>query len=104
MSAGRIRFTEGIEHERAVGVAVHRRGCKRPVIALTVACAAVDALEQYVRAGLERAGEQIDDVDLAVIRAVDSVYGPQMRALDAVDLTHVEPEPDLDPSRAPRPL
>jgi hypothetical protein len=64
----------------------------------------MDALEQYVRAGLELAGEQVSDVDLAVIRAADAVYGPAMRALDAADLTHVPPEPDLDPSRAPRPL
>jgi hypothetical protein len=64
----------------------------------------MDTLEQYVRAGLELAGEQVDDIDLAVIRAADSVYGPAMRALDEADLTHVFPEPDLDPSRAPRPL
>jgi hypothetical protein len=64
----------------------------------------VDALEQYVRAGLELAGEQVDDVDLAVIRAADAVYGGQMRALDEADLAHVLPEPDLDPGRAPHPL
>jgi hypothetical protein len=64
----------------------------------------VDALETYVRAGLELAGEEVDDVDLAVIRAADAVYGPGMRALDAADLSDVLPEPDLDPARAPRPL
>jgi hypothetical protein len=64
----------------------------------------VDALEQYVRAGLELAGDEVSDVDLAVIRAADAVYGPRMRALDAADLSDVLPEPDLDPSRAPRPL
>ena len=64
----------------------------------------MDALERYVRSGLELAGEEADDTDLAVIRAADAVYGPAMRALDAADLTHVMPEPDLDPSRAPRPL
>jgi hypothetical protein len=64
----------------------------------------VDALEQYVRAGLALAGEGADDTDLAVIRAADSVYGPAMRALDEADLTRVLPEPDLDPSRPPRPL
>jgi hypothetical protein len=64
----------------------------------------VDALEQYVRAGLELAGEQVDDVDLAVIRAADAVYGAEMRALDDADLSAVMPEPDLDPSRAPHPL
>ena len=63
----------------------------------------MDTLEQYVRAGLALAGEEADDTDLAVIRAADSVYGPAMRALDEADLTHVAPEPDLDPSRPPRP-
>ncbi len=64
----------------------------------------VDALERYVRAGLELAGQEVDDTDLAVIRAADSVYGPSMAALDAADLTGVLPETDLDPGRPPRPL
>jgi hypothetical protein len=64
----------------------------------------MDTLEQYVRAGLELAGDPPDDTDLAVIRAADNVYGPAMRALDAADLSDVLPEPDLDPARAPRPL
>jgi hypothetical protein len=64
----------------------------------------VDALEQYVRSGLELAGDEVDDIDIAVIRAADAVYGPDLAALDAADLTGVLPEPDLDPSRAPRPL
>jgi hypothetical protein len=64
----------------------------------------VDTLERYVRAGLELAGEELDEVDMAVIRAADAVYGPALAALDAADLTHVLPENDLDPSRPPRPL
>lgn len=64
----------------------------------------MDTLEQYVRAGLELAGDQPDEVDIAVIRAADAIYGPAMRALDAADLTHVSPEPDLDPGRPPHPL
>jgi hypothetical protein len=64
----------------------------------------VDALERYVRAGLELAGDEADDTDIAVIRAADAIYGPVMSALDAADLTRVLPEPDLDPSRPPRPL
>ena len=62
----------------------------------------MDPLEQYVRAGLELAGDTVDDVDIAVIRAADAAYGPDMQRLEAADLTHVWPEPDLDPSRAPR--
>jgi hypothetical protein len=64
----------------------------------------MDALERYVRAGLELAGDEVDDTDIAVIRAADAIYGPAMAALDAADLAHVLPEPDLDPSRPPRPL
>jgi hypothetical protein len=64
----------------------------------------VDALEQYVRSGLELAGDDVDDVDIAVIRAADAVYGPALAALDAADLSGVMPEPDLDPARPPRPL
>ena len=64
----------------------------------------MDALERYVRAGLELAGDEVDDIDIAVIRAADAVYGEALAALDAADLTGVEPETDLDPSRPPRPL
>jgi hypothetical protein len=64
----------------------------------------VDAFESYVRSGLELTGDQVDEIDLAVIRAADAAYGPGMRALDAADLSHVLPEPDLDPARPPRPL
>jgi hypothetical protein len=62
----------------------------------------VDAFERYVRAGLELAEVPVDDVDLAVMRAADAVYGPGMRALAAADLREVLPEVDLDPGRAPR--
>jgi hypothetical protein len=63
----------------------------------------VDAFEQHVRAGLELAGMTVDDTDLAVMRAADAVYGPGFQALAEADLRDVVLEPDLDPSRAPRP-
>jgi hypothetical protein len=62
----------------------------------------VDAFERYVRAGLELNGVPVDEVELAVMRAADAVYGPGMRALAAADLRAVLPEVDLDPGRAPR--
>ena len=62
----------------------------------------MDAFERYVRAGLELADVPVDDVDLAVMRAADAIYGPGMRALAAADLRDVLPEVDLDPGRAPR--
>lgn len=61
----------------------------------------MDAFEQYIRAGLELAGHEVDDTDVAVMRAVDTVYGPAMRSLRRADLRDVWVEPDLDPSRAP---
>ena len=62
----------------------------------------MDAFERFVRGGLELSGLAVDDVDLAVIRAADAVYGPGLRALAAADLRAVTPEVDLDPSRPPR--
>jgi hypothetical protein len=64
----------------------------------------MDSFEQFARAGLELAGLEMDEVDLAVMRAADAAYGPGMRALDAADLSRVKTEPDLDPSRAPSDL
>ena len=63
----------------------------------------MDAFESYVRAGLELAGQPVDEVDLNVLRVADAVYGEEIRALEAADLAGVWPEPDLDPSRPPRP-
>jgi hypothetical protein len=82
----------------------NRRSQLRVASPVPVDCRIVDALERYVRAGLELAGDEADDTDIAVIRAADAVYGPAMAALDAADLTQVLPEPDLDPGRPPRPL
>jgi hypothetical protein len=63
----------------------------------------VDAFEQHVRAGLELAGVDVDDTDLAVMRAADSVYGPRFKALAQADLSEQWVEADLDPSRPPTP-
>jgi hypothetical protein len=54
-----------------------------------------------VRAGLQVLGYGVDDAELAVMRVADGVYGDQLRALIAADLSAVWPEPDLDPARAP---
>ena len=43
----------------------------------------------------------MDEAELAVMRVADGVYGPQLRALVAADLSALWPEPDLDLSRAP---
>jgi hypothetical protein len=63
--------------------------------------APIDAFEQHVRASLRVLGHDLDERELAVMRVADGVYGPQLRALVAADLSAVWPEPDLDLSRAP---
>jgi hypothetical protein len=64
----------------------------------------MDSFEQFARAGIELAGLEMDDVDLAVMRAADSAYGAALQALDAADLSHIKTEPDMDPARAPSDL
>jgi hypothetical protein len=61
----------------------------------------MDSFEQFARAGLDLAGLEADDVDIAVMRAADAAYGPALAALDAADLSEVRTEPDLDPGRPP---
>jgi hypothetical protein len=61
----------------------------------------MDAFEQFVRAGMELAEQDVDDTDIAIMRVAEAVYGTQVRALLAEDLREVKPELDFDPSRAP---
>jgi hypothetical protein len=58
--------------------------------------------ETQVRLALGRYGIAVDDVELAVMRAAEDVYGPPRDAMLAADLSEVPPEHDLDPARAPR--
>jgi hypothetical protein len=64
---------------------------------------ASDPFESYVRIGLERLGFTPDDIDIAVIRATDSTYGPQIDAMLSADLSGVAAEPEIDLSRPPEP-
>jgi hypothetical protein len=61
----------------------------------------MDAFEQFVRAGMELAEQDVDETDIAIMRVAEAVYGTQVRALLAEDLRDVKPELDFDPSRAP---
>ena len=54
-----------------------------------------------MRASLHLLGYEVDETELAVMRVADGVYGTQLRALLAADLSGVWAEPDMDPSRAP---
>jgi hypothetical protein len=60
-----------------------------------------EQFDTFVRLALGRYGIPVDDVDLAVMRAAEHVYGPGRDALLAADLSDVAPEHGLDPSRAP---
>jgi hypothetical protein len=62
-----------------------------------------EQFDEAVRLTLGRYGIPVDEVDLAVMRAAEQVYGPGRDALLAADLSNVPPEHDLDPSRAPNP-
>jgi len=61
----------------------------------------MDAFEQFVRGGLAQAGLDVDDTDLAIMRYLDQVFGPELGALLALDMKGQWAEPDLDPGRAP---
>ena len=54
-----------------------------------------------VRETLARRGIAADETDIAVIGAVEDLYGPSLDALLAADLSQIEPELELNPSRPP---
>jgi hypothetical protein len=61
-----------------------------------------DGFQTFAKTGLERLGIEVDDVELAVIEAADSLYRPRLDALLDADLDDVEPEPDIHLSEPPR--
>ena len=61
----------------------------------------MDTFEQFVRAGMELAGETVNDTDIVIMRIADEVYGSQVRSLMGENLRDVKPELAFDPSRAP---
>lgn len=61
----------------------------------------MDAFEQFARGGLEWQGLAMDDTDLEIMRYIDAVFGPELRALMAEDMHGIWAETDFDPSRAP---
>jgi hypothetical protein len=63
----------------------------------------VDAFEQFARGGLGWLGLEADDADLAIMRYIDEIYGPELRALLATDMRGWWPEKAFDPGRAPAP-
>jgi hypothetical protein len=61
----------------------------------------VDTFEQFARAGLAWQGLEADDTDVEIMRFIDQIYGPELRALLAVDMNGLWAETDFAPSRAP---
>jgi len=59
--------------------------------------------EDFIAAGLVSLGIEADEAELAVMAAVDLVFGPPIRQLVEFDVSSVSPERDLDLSRAPTP-
>jgi hypothetical protein len=61
----------------------------------------MEHFDRYAEAALAAMGVPLAEGDLDVLRFVNAAFGPAVAALDAVDLRELEPEPALDPSRAP---
>ncbi len=60
-----------------------------------------DAFQSFATGGLELLGMHADEIELGVMRLVDSIYRPHIDALMEDDLDDVELEGDLDLSRPP---
>ena len=61
----------------------------------------MEEFDRFAAAALAAMGVPLAEGDLDVLRFVNAAFGPAMAALDAVDLRELDPDPVLDPSRAP---
>jgi hypothetical protein len=61
----------------------------------------MDAFEQFARGGLAWQGLPVETDEIEIMRFIDQIFGPELRALMAVDMNGLWAESDLDPSRAP---
>ncbi len=60
------------------------------------------AFQRWLEGGFESFGIAADELDKGVSTAAWQAFGRTLRALLEADISDVEPEPDFDPSRAPR--
>ena len=60
------------------------------------------ARRAYVESGLALIGLNVGQDEIAVIEAVDAIYGPSLRALMAEGFDGISHEPGADMSRPPR--
>jgi hypothetical protein len=63
-----------------------------------------DAFQRFATGGLELIGVEADEIQLGVMRLVDSMYRSHIDALMDADLDDVEREADPDLSRPPENL
>ena len=61
-----------------------------------------DPFERYVRSSFEMLGLEVDEIQLAIMRAADTAYRPHIDDLIEADLEGTSPEPDADFSKPPR--
>jgi hypothetical protein len=61
-----------------------------------------DVVQRFVRSGLELAGIEAGEDEVAVMLAADALYRPLFEALLAAELDGIEAEPGADMSRPPR--
>jgi hypothetical protein len=59
--------------------------------------------DAFVPDGLASLGIEVDEVEMAVMRATHELYWPAIAGLLEVDFSGVEPETAADLSRAPQP-
>lgn len=57
--------------------------------------------DDFLPAGLASYGMEADEIELAVLGAIHQLFWPPILELLEMDLGDVEPERDLDLSRAP---
>jgi hypothetical protein len=60
-----------------------------------------DEFDRLATTTLAAAGVPLGEGDLDLLRFFNAAFAPVVAALDAVDLRDLDPEPALDPSRAP---
>ena len=60
-----------------------------------------EQFDRFAAAALAAAGAPLAQGDLELLRFVNAAFAPVIAALDGVDLRDLDPEPALDPSRAP---
>lgn len=62
----------------------------------------MDAFEQFARGGMQWLGLDPSDTDVEIMRYIDAIFGPEMKALMAADMRGIWPENEFNPGQAPK--